>query len=70
LSLNWGIPGGQTLGFGWDGSLLLDGLPQLLSGYPHCENAYTHTPHGADTMTIRLGEETLVLDLALGRVVS
>ena len=70
LSLNWRMPGAQTLGFGWDGPLLLDGLPQLLSGYPHYENAYTHTPHGADTMTIRHGEETLVLDLALGRVVS
>jgi hypothetical protein len=45
-------------------------MPQALSGFPHYDNLYTRTPVGAERMTIRHGGEQLVLDLALGRVLT
>jgi hypothetical protein len=66
----WVTPENQRLAFSWDQPLLVDGEAQDWNDFPHYENDYTQTPMGAETMTIRHGEQTLVLDLKRGRVVS
>ncbi len=68
--VSWTTPDGHRLAFGWEDPLLADGRPQALSGFPHYDNAYTHTPMGANRMTIRHGGKRLILDLAQGRHVT
>jgi hypothetical protein len=68
LSMRWTGPDGHSLALDWEGPLLVDGQPQAQCGFPHYDNLYTHTPLGADRMTIHYGAQRLVLDLVHGRV--
>lgn len=70
VNLRWTTPDGQTLAFGWEEPLLVNGTPQQLSNFPHYDNLYTHTPLGADQMKISHNGQQLVLDLSGGRVLT
>ncbi len=65
LSVQCATLDGRELRFGWEGAFVVEGKPQRFD-FAHYENSYTRTPLGADTMTIRRGEERLVLDLVRG----
>jgi hypothetical protein len=65
--VGWRTPDGHRLAFGWEDPLRVDGRSQALGGFPHYDNAYTHTPMGAIRMTIHHGGKRLILDLAHGR---
>jgi hypothetical protein len=60
-SVRWTTPEGHALAFAWEGPLWVDGRSQDFSDFPHYENLYTDTPAGADTMTIRHGEDALTM---------
>lgn len=70
MRVGWTTPDGHRLAFGWEDPLLVDGRSQAPSGFPHSDNAYTHTPMGATRMTIRHGGKRLILDLTHGRHVT
>jgi hypothetical protein len=70
LGVTWNTPDDVSLDFSWDQPLLVDGQAQDWSDFPHYDNAYTHTPMGAERMVIHYEGESLVLDLKRGRVVS
>ncbi|MBK8026889.1 MAG: hypothetical protein IPK19_37260 [Chloroflexi bacterium] len=63
--LRWTTPEGQSLAFAWTGPLMVDGAPESWDDFPHTSNAYTDTPLGAESMTIRFGDEALSLDYPL-----
>jgi hypothetical protein len=70
LGVTWNTPDDVRLDFSWDHPLLVDGQAQDWSDFPHYDNAYTHTPMGAERMVIHYGGDSLVLDLKRGRVLS
>jgi len=54
---------GDTLTFGWEGPLTLNGQPQPISGFKHIENPYCTVDLPATTMEIYWGEYLLRLNL-------
>lgn len=52
---------GDTLSFGWEGPLLVNGEKQPLSGFKHFENPYCVTEVGAPQMDIGYGETVMRL---------
>ncbi|MCB9450431.1 MAG: hypothetical protein H6672_03275 [Anaerolineaceae bacterium] len=66
--VRWQTPDHHELTLSWGAPLLVDGQSVDMETFPHYENAYTHTPMGADVMEIQFGDETLRLDLRQGRV--
>src|SRR5262249_22063962 len=58
---------GDSVRFGWEGALIVYAEAVHWNNYPHYENAYTHTPWGAETMTLKYDDKALTLDLKNGR---
>lgn len=55
---------GETLAFGWRGSLLRDGKEVPLTGFQHYHNPYTVTDMPSKGMEIRFKDDILRLDFA------
>jgi hypothetical protein len=53
--------GGETLAFGWQGSLLRNGAAEPIAGFRHYESPYAMTEHGAEQMEIGIGDQLLRL---------
>lgn len=51
----------ETLAFGWEGSLTVDGEEQPLSGFKHYENPYSVTDLHAEQMDIQFGDTLMRL---------
>jgi hypothetical protein len=66
--VRWQTPQGAALKFGWEGAMLVNNEPERWEEYPHYDNLYTHTPIGAETMTLTCNGQLLTLDLNRGRV--
>lgn len=60
-NVTWASPDGHTLAFGWEGPLRVDGQTQDFDDFPHYENLYTNTPMGAQSMTLRFGQQEQIL---------
>jgi hypothetical protein len=69
MYVSWMMPRGQTIQFGWEGALRVDGRPEDWENYPHYANAYTHTPLNAEQMTINYSGDSVVLDLRRGKTI-
>jgi hypothetical protein len=54
---------GDTLSFGWHGSLFVNGETQPLDGFKHYDNVYTKTKLSSGQMEIQWAEDGLRLDL-------
>jgi hypothetical protein len=63
-------PGGDTLSFDWEGSMVVNGQPADWENFPHYHNLYTHVPFDSDHMIIHKDDHTLSLDLKHGRLTS
>jgi hypothetical protein len=61
LSVRCATLRGQSLAFGWEGPLLVDGKEQPLSGFKHYENPYCVADWPASQMEIRFGDHLLRL---------
>jgi hypothetical protein len=55
---------GETLGFGWEGSLLVNGGAMPIAGFKHYENAYCVADLLAAQMEIRFGDQLMRLNFA------
>jgi hypothetical protein len=55
---------GDTLHFGWEGPLRVNGQVEPLAGFRHYENLYTTTDLAGSSMEIQWGEDGLRLDFA------
>ena len=55
---------GDSLAFGWEGPLLVNGKEQPITGFKHYENPYCVANLPASQMEIHLGEYALRLDFA------
>ena len=55
---------GETLSFGWQGPLRVNGQEQPITGFRHYDNPYCAADLGAPCMDIRHGEEVLRLHLS------
>jgi hypothetical protein len=53
---------GETLAFGWEGPLLLNGREEPITGFKHYENLYCDAELGAEQMEICFGEQALRLN--------
>jgi hypothetical protein len=53
---------GETVAFGWEGPLWVDGKEQPITGFKHYENPYCVADWPAEQMDIRLGEQVLRLE--------
>jgi hypothetical protein len=53
---------GDSLTFGWEGPLLLNGEEQQLSGFNHYENPYCEADWPVSQMRIRFGDQAMELD--------
>ncbi len=67
LQVLWQTPQGDTLAFGWEGAMTVNGKPERWEDFPHYDNLYTHTPMGAEIMTLAFNDQSLTLDLKRGR---
>ena len=56
LSLQFTTLRDETLAFGWDGPLAVNGEEQPLAGFKHYENPYSVTELHAEQMDIQFGE--------------
>jgi hypothetical protein len=56
---------GQSLAFGWEGPLLVEGKEQPLSGFKHYENPYCVADWPVSQMEIRFGDHLLRLRFGL-----
>ncbi|MFL5804044.1 MAG: hypothetical protein ACJ8CR_20155 [Roseiflexaceae bacterium] len=56
---------GETLAFGWEGPLLVNGGEQPISGFKHYENMYCVAELGAEQMEIGFGAQALRLNFAM-----
>ena len=54
---------GETVRFGWQGAMTVNGRAVSWEEYPHYDSAYTQTPWGAETMTLAHGGKSLTLAL-------
>ncbi|MBK9122271.1 MAG: hypothetical protein IPM16_03990 [Chloroflexi bacterium] len=61
-------PDGESLVFGWEGHLKVDGRAVDWAAFPHYENKYTSVDLGAERMDISYDGDVLSLDLARGGV--
>ena len=52
---------GETLAFGWQGPLLLNGQEQPLDGFKHYDSPYCEVELGAEQMDIRYGDQLMRL---------
>ena len=55
---------GETLSFGWEGPLMVDGREQPITGFKHYDNPYCTVEWPASQMKIQIDNESLVLDFA------
>jgi hypothetical protein len=55
---------GETLAFGWEGPLLVNGREEPITGFKHYENPYCVADLGAPQMEIRFGDQLLRLNFA------
>jgi hypothetical protein len=55
-------PSGEHLSFSWDGSLLVNGQPQPITGFKHYETPYCTVDFPVEEMNIRVGDYLLNLD--------
>lgn len=54
---------GETLAFGWEGPLMVDGKEQPITGFKHYENPYCTVDWPASEMEIHFDDQSLTLDL-------
>jgi hypothetical protein len=52
----------ETLEFGWEGPLLVNGSEVPISGFKHYDNQYCVAEHAATQMEIRFGDELMRLN--------
>jgi hypothetical protein len=52
---------GETLAFGWEGPLLVNGQAEPITGFKHYENAYCVAEPGATEMDIMFGDQMMRL---------
>jgi len=55
---------GETLAFGWEGPLTVNGKEQPLTGFQHYENPYCAVDWPASDMEIHWGDQSLTLDFS------
>jgi hypothetical protein len=53
---------GESLAFGWEGPLLVEGKEQPITGYRHYDSPYCQVDWPASQMDIRLGDQVLRLE--------
>jgi hypothetical protein len=56
---------GESLAFGWQGPLLLNGSELAISGFKHYENQYCVADLPAEQIEIRFGDEAMRLNFAV-----
>jgi hypothetical protein len=64
LSLRCATLRHETLEYGWEGPLLVNGCEVPLGGFKHYDNQYCVAEHGAAQMDIRFGDELVRLNFA------
>lgn len=64
LRVAWTTLRGDRLEFGWTGPLLLNGVEQPITGFPHHESAFARAALPAESMDIGYGAEMLRLNFA------
>jgi hypothetical protein len=62
LSAQWTTIRGETLAFGWEGPLLLNGQAEPISGFKHYENPYCVAELGAEQIEISFGDQLMRLN--------
>lgn len=67
--IRWTTRDDDTISFAWDTPFMVNGQVVDWDNFPHYRNRYTDTAIEDNTMTIRAGNQSLVLDLAKGRLV-
>jgi hypothetical protein len=65
LSVGCATLRGDSLAFGWEGPLLVEGKEQPLAGFKHYENPYCVADWPASQMDIRFGDQLLRLEFGL-----
>ena len=55
---------GETMSFGWQGPLEINGEPQAITGFRHHESLYGVADLPAEEMVVMFGEQALRLSLA------
>jgi hypothetical protein len=65
LSVNLRNIRGETLAFGWEGPLLLNGSAQSTTGFRHYDNPYCQVDLPAEEMIIQYQDQQMRLDFAL-----
>jgi hypothetical protein len=65
LSVSCITLGGETLSFGWQGPLLVNGQEEPISGFNHYDNPYCSAEPDDQRMEIRYGDEALRLDFSI-----
>jgi hypothetical protein len=56
---------GETLAFGWEGPLLVNGRQEPIGGFKHYESQYCMAELGASQMEIGFGDQLLRLDFSV-----
>jgi hypothetical protein len=56
---------GETLTFGWEGPLLVNGQEEPLAGFKHYDNPYCVAELGAAQMEIGYGDEVMRLNFSV-----
>jgi hypothetical protein len=54
---------GQTVSFGWEGPLIIDGMEQPITGFMHYDTPYAAVSWPATDMEIHFGGQSLALDV-------
>jgi hypothetical protein len=55
---------GETLRFGWEGPLLVDGREQAITGFKHYDSPYCIAELPCEMMEIRLADQAMRLNFA------
>jgi hypothetical protein len=62
LSIKSATLRGETVAFGWEGPLSVDGKEEPITGFKHYDGPYCEVDWPAEQMDIRLGEQVLRLE--------
>ena len=62
FAVRYSSPAQGLVEVGWDGPMLVNGVPVDIGPYDRWDNAYAKTPAGSPVTVLTLGNETLTLD--------
>jgi hypothetical protein len=65
LTLTFQNARGESLAFGWEGPLLINGVAEPITGFGHYDNPYCQSDLGAEEMVIQFQDQQMRLDFTL-----